>query len=155
MNMLPVVTVAVLLLATLLVAAFKGSRPPQPIPSNPTTQVRGLGAGRLRCPFVRDLQNFWLIPESSSRTTGTVGHPDEGRMVCGRHRSVVCGSLFRIRGCSCSEQSVVGNRLFGSADMPALRFVSALCIDRRLWMPNHNRKWHNIPIALTIPHASI
>ena len=40
MNMLPVVTVAVLLLATLLVAAFKGSRPPQPIPSNPTTPKR-------------------------------------------------------------------------------------------------------------------
>jgi hypothetical protein len=40
MNMLPVVTVVVLLLATLLVAVFKGSRPPQPIPSNPTAPKR-------------------------------------------------------------------------------------------------------------------
>ena len=40
MNILPVVTVVVLLFATLLIAVFKGSRPPQPIPSNPTAPKR-------------------------------------------------------------------------------------------------------------------
>ena len=36
MNILPVATVVGLLLAALLIAVFKGSRPPQPIPPNPT-----------------------------------------------------------------------------------------------------------------------
>jgi hypothetical protein len=37
MQTLAVISVAVLILATLLVAIFKGSRPPQPIPSTPTS----------------------------------------------------------------------------------------------------------------------
>src|ERR1700691_4838006 len=40
MNILPVVTVSALLLAALLIAIFKGSRPPQPVPSNPTAPKR-------------------------------------------------------------------------------------------------------------------
>jgi hypothetical protein len=40
MNPLPGVTVGVLLLVALLVAVLKGSRPPQPIPSNPTAPRR-------------------------------------------------------------------------------------------------------------------
>jgi hypothetical protein len=40
MNPLPGITVGVLLLVALLVAIFKGSRPPQPIPSNPTAPRR-------------------------------------------------------------------------------------------------------------------
>ena len=37
MQILAVASVAVLILGALLVAIFKGSRPPQPIPSNPTS----------------------------------------------------------------------------------------------------------------------
>ena len=37
MQILAVISVAVLILAALLVAIFKGSRPPQPIPSTPTS----------------------------------------------------------------------------------------------------------------------
>jgi hypothetical protein len=36
MPILPTVTVGVLLVAALLIAIFKGSRPPQPIPTTPT-----------------------------------------------------------------------------------------------------------------------
>ena len=42
MSILPFVTVLGLLLAALLVAIFKGSRPPQPIPSNPTAPKRAV-----------------------------------------------------------------------------------------------------------------
>jgi hypothetical protein len=40
MNILPTATVLVLLLVALLVSIFKGSRPPQPIPSNPPAPKR-------------------------------------------------------------------------------------------------------------------
>lgn len=40
MNILATVAVVVLLLLALLVAIFKGSRPPQPIPSSPTAPKR-------------------------------------------------------------------------------------------------------------------
>ena len=40
MNILATATVLVLLLVALLVSIFKGSRPPQPIPSNPTPPKR-------------------------------------------------------------------------------------------------------------------
>jgi uncharacterized membrane protein YfcA len=36
MQMLAVISIAVLILAALLVAIFRGSRPPQPIPASPT-----------------------------------------------------------------------------------------------------------------------
>ena len=38
MPILPTATVGVLLVAALLIAIFKGSRPPQPVPTAPTTQ---------------------------------------------------------------------------------------------------------------------
>jgi hypothetical protein len=40
MTILATATVGALLLAALLIAIFKGSRPPQPIPSNPTAPKR-------------------------------------------------------------------------------------------------------------------
>ena len=44
MPILPTVTIGVLLVAALLVAVFKGSRPPQPIPTTPTSRKRAMFA---------------------------------------------------------------------------------------------------------------
>lgn len=44
MNILPFVALIVLVLGALLVAIFKSSRPPQPIPSNPTAPKRAVRA---------------------------------------------------------------------------------------------------------------
>ncbi len=44
MNILPLITLVVLLLAALLIAIFKGSRPLQAVPSNPTAPKRAASA---------------------------------------------------------------------------------------------------------------
>ncbi len=108
MSTLPGVTLLLLLVAAVLVAVLKGSRSPQPLPSNPTPDKTAMLAALIpvACSAI-SYATFKALDLYLSHYPVYQGKPPFATatdcILDRQRRTLVCGCLFRILRCSGSE----------------------------------------------------
>jgi len=135
----------VLLVATLLIAIFKGSRPPQPIPTTPTASKQAALAAVI--PVVCALISYATFRAIGSYLTIHFAPPKPWitlmrvGMFFRRYCPVVRWYLFRLPDGPCSEQRAEGRRRRGTARVRTLWLCPALCVHDRLGLIQMGVPW--------------